>query len=217
MTTQRVILIGSALVILVFSGLVHGLWTDRWSEQLDLSAAAEALEKLPRDIGSWHGADLTMEKNPRSGLVGTLARTYTHTTTGKMVTLFLACGRPGPVATHTPDVCYGSIGFESESPRRFQLPSGSAEAPPEFWTARFVKERNDGQVQLRIYWGWLAGGRWQAAENPRLAFAGEHVLHKMYVLRELGAHEAPGEREPCVEFIHDLLPVVQRAVETDAK
>jgi hypothetical protein len=208
---HRTILSVSALALLVSSGLVHGLWTDRWSDQLDLEPAARALESLPRDIGNWHGEELTMEKDPRSGLVGMMARCYTHKNTGKAVTLFLACGRPGPVATHTPDVCYQCQGYvEAENPRRYQLPSTSAQAPPEFWTARYVKQRNDGQVHLRIYWGWLAAGAWQAAENPRLAFAGERLLHKMYVLRETASAEAPGEREPCIDFIQDLLPELQQ-------
>ena len=41
--------------------------------------------------------------------------------TGKVVTLFLACGRAGPVCTHTPDVCYAGSGYEVEKPKRFQF------------------------------------------------------------------------------------------------
>src|SRR5947209_1581301 len=112
----RTFLTASAMTLLLFSGLVHGLWTDRWSEQLDLGEAAQVLGRLPQDFGNWHGDDLDMENDPRLGLVGILSRRYTNTTTGKVLTLFLACGRPGPVATHTPDVCYVCQGFvEAES------------------------------------------------------------------------------------------------------
>jgi hypothetical protein len=214
---HRAILTGSALALLLSSGLVHGLWTDRWSEQLDLAVAAAALDKVPRDFGSWHGEDLELEKDPRSGLVGMMSRCYTHTATGKAVTLFLACGRPGPVATHSPDVFYSCQGYEGETPRRFQLPSTGAQAPPEFWTARFLRQRNDGQLQLRIYWSWRAGDAWQAADNPRLAFAGERLLHKMYVIREMAANEASGERDACVEFMQDFLPELRQVLHTEKR
>jgi hypothetical protein len=214
---KRLILTTTALTLLGCVGFVHGLWTDRWSEQLDLGAAAQTLGQLPREIGQWHGEDVEIEKDPRNALAGMLSRCYTHALTGRQVTLFLACGRPGPVATHTPDVCYVCQGFvEAEGPRRYQLPSATAQAPPEFWTGRYVKQRNDGQVQLRIYWSWFARGNWQAAENPRLSFAGERILHKMYVIREQGSHEPASEREPCVEFIQELLPELQRMLTMEA-
>jgi len=212
----RTILAAGALALMISAGVVHGVWTDRWSDPVDLGAAAQALERVPHDLGSWHGEDLEMEKDARLGLAGTLCRRYTHGTTGRSVTVFLACGRPGPVSTHTPDVCYVCQGYtEAESPRRYQLGSATAQVPPEFWTARYVKQRNDGVLQLRIYWGWLAGGHWQAAENPRLAFAGERVLHKLYVLREQPAGEVAPEREPCAELIQELLPELGRALAAD--
>jgi hypothetical protein len=215
--THRLILTASALALLICTGVVHGLWTDRWSGQLDLGAAAQALERLSYTIKDWHGADLPIEKDPRSGLIGIVSRSYTHSTTGRTVTLFLACGRPGPVSTHTPDVCYQCQGFDGETPRRFQLPSQNALVPPEFWTARFLKQRNDGQIQLRIYWTWLAGQSWQAAENPRLAFAGERILHKMYVLREIAPGESAQDPDPCVDFIKDLLPELKNTLYTETR
>src|SRR5271155_874830 len=100
----RILVIASAFAVLVASGVVHGLWTDRWSDQADLAGAAKRLEKLPMTLGAWHGSNVEMEPDPRSGLAGMIARRYVHATSGKVVTLFLACGRSGPVCTHTPDV-----------------------------------------------------------------------------------------------------------------
>src|SRR3954469_5360043 len=157
----RTLLIGSALVVLVSSGVVHGVWTDRWSEREDLSAAAACLEQIPMAVGGWQGKTVELDNNPNSGLAGTLARRYVHAPTGKAVTLYLACGRPGVVGTHTPDVCYQGNGFQMLTQKRFQLPGQNTQAPPEFLTARFDRQRQDGQTSLRIFWSWLAGGGWK--------------------------------------------------------
>ena len=143
---QRFFIIASACAVLIASGVVHGVWTDRWSDQSDLAEIAKRLDELPMTIGPWHGTSVEMEKDPKSGLAGTVARRYVHANTGKGVTLFLACGRSGPVCTHTPDVCYAGSGYKVENPKPFTLTSTTAQAPPEFWTARFAKERPSGKT-----------------------------------------------------------------------
>src|SRR5947209_14054445 len=99
---QRLLVITSACVVLIASGVVHGVWTDRWSTQADLADAAVRLEQVPMTIGAWHGSTVEMEKDPNSGLAGMIARRYVHATSGKSVTILLACGRSGAVCTHTP-------------------------------------------------------------------------------------------------------------------
>jgi hypothetical protein len=208
----RILVIVVASSMLIASGVVHGLWTDRWSDQGDLAEAAKRLDRLPMKVGAWHGSTIDMEKDARSALSGMIARRYVHATSGKIVTLYLACGRPGPVCTHTPDVCYAGSGYEVEKPKRFQLPSTTAQAPPEFWTARFVKERASSKIHLRIFWAWHTADSWKIADNPRLSFAGERVLHKMYVIRELMQPDEPIEGDACVEFMNEVLPMLRSSV-----
>ena len=191
---QRVLVIASAFAVLVASGAVHGVWTDRWSDQGDLAEAAKGLDHLPMIIGVWHGSNVEMEADQTTGLAGMIARRYLNAANGKAVTLFLACGRSRAVCTHTPEVCYAGIGFEVEKPKRFVLPSTTAQAPPEFWTARFVKERANGRTNLRIFWSWYGSESWKVADNPRLSFAGEKVLFKMYLIREMVQADEPIER-----------------------
>lgn len=208
----RILVIVIACSMLVGSGVVHGIWTDRWSEQADLAEAAQQLDKLPMTIGNWHASNVEMERDPNSGLAGMIARRYVHAGTGKSVTLFLACGRSGAVCTHTPDVCYAGNGYEVEKPTRFPLTSTTAEAPPEFWTARFVKERSTGKMNLRIFWSWHGSDSWKIADNPRLTFAGEKVMHKLYLIREMLQTDEPLEGDPCVEFMREVLPQLSRSV-----
>jgi hypothetical protein len=209
---QKILVILSAGIVLIASGVVHGVWTDRWSEQTDLVETADRLERLPMTIGAWHGTTVEMEKDPNTGLAGMVARRYVHAKTGKAVTLFLACGRAGAVCTHTPDVCYAGSGFEVEKPMRFALPSTTAQAPPEFWTARFVRERATGRTNLRIFWSWHDAQTWKVADNPRLSFAGEKILYKLYLIREMVQTDEPIEGDACVEFMQDVLPSFRSSV-----
>lgn len=209
---HRYALLGSALVVLIASGVVHGLWTDRWSSQEDLTEAAERLVRLPLDIGTWHGEDIPQTESAPAGLAATVVRRYVNTTDGKAVTLYLACGRPGPASVHTPDVCYPGSGFDADKKSRFQLPGQGGTDASEFWTARFVRERKDGRTPLRIFWGWLTSAGWKADENPRLAFAGERVLHKMYLIRELTTSDEPLDGDAAVAFMNDLLPELGRTL-----
>jgi Protein of unknown function (DUF3485) len=124
---QRIIIITGAVGMLLASGVVHGVWTDRWSEQSDLKAAAARLEQLPMTLGVWHGSNVEMENDPNSTVAGQVARRYVHASTGKSVTILLACGRAGAVCTHTPDVCYAGIGYEVEKPKRYRATAQSAE------------------------------------------------------------------------------------------
>ena len=214
---QRNLIIASAFAVVIGSGVVHGVWTDRWSEQRDLAESATRLDQLPMIVGAWHGSPVEMDKDPNTGLAGMIARRYVNANNGKVVTLFLACGRAGAVCTHTPEVCYAGSGFEVEKPTRFVLPSTTAEAPPEFWTARFVRERASGKTHLRIFWSWHGSESWKVAENPRLSFAGERDLHKMELIREQITADEPMEGDACVEFMQDLLPALKQSVFTESK
>ena len=213
---QRILIIASACIVLIASGVVHGVWTDRWSVPADLVDAAARLEQLPTTIGPWQGSPIEMEKDSNSVLAGMVARRYVHAANGKVVTILLACGRSGAVCTHTPDVCYAGSGYEVEKPKRFALPGAPAPVP-EFWTARFVKERADGKSHLRIFWSWHGTESWQIAEHPRVHFAGEKVLHKLYLIREMAQADEPLDGDACVEFMNDLLPELGRSVFTAAK
>jgi hypothetical protein len=153
-----------------------------------------------------------MDKDSANGLAGLVARRYVHAQNGKTVTILLACGRSRSVCIHTPEVCYAGSGFEVEKPKKFTLGSTTAEAPPEFWTARFVKERAAGKTNLRIFWSWHGSQGWKVAEHPRIAFAGEKTLYKLYVIRDMVQADEPLEGDACVEFMQDLLPVLRRDV-----
>jgi hypothetical protein len=208
---KRYLPVIAAVVVLLFSGLVHGLWTDRWSDRAELQAAAARLKRLPTKLDDWEGED--MPSRGSGGLTGTLSRRYVHRPTGRAVTVFLGCGKAGPVSIHTPDVCYTASGFKEVAKQRYTLPVSSASPGSAFMTALYRRDRADSQSQLRIFWSWTSGGgRWEVAENPRIAFVNRPLLYKVYVLRETGAAPDSVETDPCVELMNRLLPALQREV-----
>src|SRR5262245_54580703 len=96
------------VVLLLSYGVAEGLWTDRWGTSPELEQAQEKLARLPASIGPWQGHDeeLDARQVARAELHGHLLRRYVHAETGEALTVLAVCGRPGPIAVHSPDVCY---------------------------------------------------------------------------------------------------------------
>src|SRR5262245_6757774 len=118
----------AAAFALAGAGLVHGYWTDRWSEDARLSEAAARLAEIPMQLGEWHGKEIEVgpgQKGP--GVTGCVQRSYFNSRLGATVILALVNGRPGPVSTHTPEACYGASGY-LVGPRREVPIDGKADA-----------------------------------------------------------------------------------------
>jgi hypothetical protein len=209
---RRLLPVAAAFIVLLFSGLVHGVWTDRWSDGHDLDEAAAKLDELPLIVGDWRGQKIPQPNRKSGGLAGSISCRYMHRQTGKEVTVFLGVGRPGPVSIHTPDVCYNALGFEMEPRQEFTVPAGSVASGSKFFTARGKKLKGADQTRMRIFWAWNTGSKWLIADNPRFAFANQRILYKVYFLREMAAASEPLADDPCVQLMHQLLPVLQPKV-----
>src|SRR5262249_7360164 len=162
-----------ALVALTACGVVHGIWTDRWSEKPDPAAAAARFDSLPMTIGSWEAETLTASPRELQGLSGYLARRYVNRDTGDAVTIALMCGRPRFVSIHTPEVCYAGNGYEVTTPAKYGGPA--LPDATEFWTTDMARTRAAEQTRLRVFYAWTASGRWEAPDAPRVTFAGVPV------------------------------------------
>jgi hypothetical protein len=206
----RILPMLTAVAILAAGGVVHGLWTDRWSAQPDAVAAAARMDALPLTVGDWEGEALPVSSRELQGLGGYVARRYVNRAAGDVVTLALMCGRPRAVSIHSPDVCYAGSGYEVAEPARF-APGGLAE-PAEFWTTDMVRTHAADQSRLRVFYAWAASGAWQAPDTPRVAFAGSPVLYKLYLLRDLPAGSAPLAEDPCLDFFKVMQPELRRCL-----
>lgn len=204
-----------AAAALIGTGIVHGYWSDRWSPDRQVADAADQLGSIPMQIGEWEGKDLEVKPGQAGpGVTGCLQRSYFNRRLGVSVTIALVNGRPGPVAIHTPEVCYGASGYLVG--KREPVQRDKTDDAAHFWTADAVRSRVTEETRIRLFWAWNGGEGWKAANDARVEFPrGRHpVLHKLYVLRELTgpASRARDKEEPCAVFLDALLPVLDRTL-----
>lgn len=217
--TLRFIYPVTALIAVLASGVVHGLLTDRWQAAPEPAARAARLELVPFVLGDWVGQDIDTDAPQVGSIAGYLHRRYLNRQTGIGVTVYMVCGRPGPICIHTPDVCYAASGYEIMTQERLKLPADVGEG--EFWTAKLHRSNSTEDQRLRIFWSWSDGSRWAVPESPRLEFARRSVLFKLYLLREERSSNRSSAQvdnaeflasEPCLDLMRQLLPEWRKAV-----
>jgi hypothetical protein len=201
------------LAVLLGAGIVHGLWTERWQPSGELVEAAARLKGMPDDIGTWKGE--VCEQDPEelqlSGAVGHWSRTFTNPTTGDKMLVVLLCGKPARLVVHRPEHCYRSVGYEPDSPPVQMQVQAAGRPAAEFLTAWLTRDEPSGPAHLRLFWSWRAGERWSAPSSPRLAFAREKALYKLYVIhspQSSAPRRVTSSGDPCIKFLHLLLPIL---------
>ena len=207
----------AALAVLVFSGLVHGLWTDRWGRPAALEDALARVERVPLSFGPWQGRPLDSDQDSfeRTGAQAYWVRQYTNAHTKRSVSVILMCGRAGRMAVHTPQVCYSGAGFDMLRPPA-QYPVAFDGKQGRLWTARFAKPNTPGS-ELRLCWAWNARGVWEAPSSPRWSFRGEPFLYKLYVIEEGAAYSsnAAAQADVLADFLPHLFVVLQSSLFSD--
>jgi hypothetical protein len=199
----------AAFGALLVSGLVHGLWTQRWQTAEALDRAVTRLYAVPMKAGDWKGT--TIEVDPelyqQARAVGYWMRRYTKEGSAEAVGVILMCGRAGHMAVHTPDICYRGAGYEMVGePTKYRMP-GPGDF--EFWTATFRQARAAG-ADLEIYWTWRAADSWLAPLSPRLTFGGQPYLYKLYLVREKTGDAPPGT--VMAQFLTQWMPELEGAL-----
>jgi Protein of unknown function (DUF3485) len=210
----RILPVVTVVFLLAAYGVAEGLWSDRWVTSAALSEAPARLASLPLVAGPWKGTD--EELDARQILVGELKahlfRRYVHETTGEGVTVLAVCGRPGPIAVHSPEVCFGGSGFTPKGARvRHKVEADGLSGPAEFWSERYEKKGALPEY-LQIYYGWNDLAGWQAVDNPRLKFAPARALYKVYIVRRLAQPDEAAENNPVPAFLSLLIPQFDRCL-----
>jgi len=100
-----------AISMTIASGLIHGRMSRRWGVSEELQRAGKRLETLQTNFGTWEmEASSALGDYARTVLesTGSLNRVYVNSETGQRVSVALVVGPAGPIATHSPEICFSS-------------------------------------------------------------------------------------------------------------
>jgi len=191
---------GATLLLFLGVGLWNTLGTGLGhSEPGDV--VQRRLDSVPLSLGRWQGVDVPMhEKHVKvSHAEAYLNRSYTESSSGRSVNVLVLYGEPGDLGAHDPKVCYGSAGHELAGP--YSHKSIPADFPNDFWAAKFVKPNSNS---FEVLWAWGTGGDWQAPESPRLAFAGQSRIYKVYIQKPVD--------DPDASFLPEFLNALKKSI-----
>jgi EpsI family protein len=214
---NRYLLVLVAGSVLLTDGYVCGRWTGRWHGKQELAAAAARLDALPLTIGDWQGTSMAYSARTveQAGFSGYIQRRYENRR-GVVVNLLVACGPPGPLSVHTPEVCYAGSGFKmSGDTSRYTPNDGEGIAALKLWKATFIRSDPTAPEHLRVLWGWHQKGAWTAPDNPRWKFAGTPVLYKMYITQAFLPRDEATDADNCIAFLRELLPELEKVIEPE--
>jgi hypothetical protein len=204
----------AAVAVMLGAALLQGNWSERWGDYPELKTFGERMQKVPMDIGDWHGerqADLDERTMNAAGAVASLNCRFTHRITNQWVDVNIVCGRMVDVFAHTPDRCYPAVGFSTkDDPVKQTVDYGvKGGTKAEFWTASYYKSDQREPQTIRIFWDWSVDGIWETPDTPKLKYAGQHAVFKLY-LHNLEMSRSVAEN-PSVDFAKVLLPELTKA------
>jgi hypothetical protein len=209
----RTIPLFAGFAMLVLTGVVHGLWTNRWSLSQEPAGSAARLDSVAWTLADWQGVEtepLSAQTLAVGEIDGYLSRIYRNQRTGKTVSVLVVCGRPGPIAAHTPEICFVGTGQEMVSKVRHTVQLGSDPPRLDCYVGEFRRTSSGLVSYSRAIWAWGARGVWTVSDQPRLTYAWEPVLYKMYVMRSLDKANEPLDTDPLMDFLKVFMPELQR-------
>lgn len=188
----------------VSSGLAHGLLDGRWLIQPNLQAIGGQLDRLPAKLGDW--VLLQDDELPASALemlrcYGHTYRTYQNTNTGSRVSVAVLFGPRGPIAVHTPELCYSSQGV-SQSQERYAVKVDTEDQSHTLWKVDFMSALS-AEPEFSVYYAWSDGGPWQASKQPRF-----WLTDRLYKIQLSVPPDKPGRPAESKDFLQHLLPAL---------
>lgn len=215
--------IGVALLVVItcLTGYLQGNMTNRFGLPEDMNEAAHKLENLRKILESKEYSFGERGKWRMSGtskmsvlVVETLeCREYINASftnsevPGLQINGFIILGPPGPVAVHTPEICYSSKDYDitDERERVKIFPKGPQD--DEFWGLTLRSKQVDADI-LRVYYAWANYGPWTAPDIPRITYGGGSKLFKMQLAVKLPPDAKLEQGDACQDFLQAFLPVV---------
>lgn len=202
---KQIAISGTIIVLFVVTGLANGRFADTDGRQQKLIHASEMLTSLPLECGNWTGTSIEVdpEEVRIAEATGAVLRRYRNRLSGDLVTVLLLCGPPGPISVHPPTACYQARGYRLvDEPNRVIFEDDSRSH--EVLAAEFSNPAGFAEDRVGITWCWTADGHWTAPQNPRLEFADEAALLKLYITWDRGGDDRSLEASIPKEFFHSF-------------
>lgn len=203
--SAAVILLGTLL-----GGWLQGRMITRWGADELLAAAGKRLDSpLPEQVGGWRFIQETKFEPEVVRMLqcpAHVSRVYVHQQTGDTVSIAVIVGPPGPVAVHTPEVCYSAQDYAITSDRAPLKVVDSSQREHQLWQVS-LEPRTATAGPQRVLYAWGTGGPWLASGNPRINHAGEPYLYKIQLAGP--TVQANAEFDPCQDFLRSFLPELQ--------
>jgi hypothetical protein len=169
---------------------------------------AVALNQFPKRFGDWEcisDEPLKAEVERTLRCYGYINRIYWNPKNGKQVSLAILYGPRGPMAVHTPEICYSSRG---------RVPVGKPEeiVPGEkikgnsFWRLGFKYPQAEA-ADLDVWYAWSDGNGWIASNYPRFWTA-----PSLFKIQLAGPTGAPGETNACEDFLVFAVPALKNCL-----
>jgi hypothetical protein len=197
------------VLLIITGGVAHGYLDSRWKNLEFAKAQAEALQDLPLNAGNWELVSNTELEGSAQRILqcyGSVLQEYVNNTTGDRVKAFVVCGPRGPIAVHTPEVCYSSAGTETVGDR-VETPILINGESQSLWKVRFRKPRSSDPPHMEVWYGWSDGGPWKAASLPRV-----WLTDSLYKIQVAGPPAKSGKDiSPVEDFLRAFLPSLQQA------
>lgn len=199
----------SACALLVCAGTLHGRWSGRWGRDAQLVELSRRVEGLPDRLGEWRGDRLQMDSRSLAiaEAAGGISHRFTDQRTGESVVCTIVCGRPGPISVHPPTACFQGAGYSMAGHPEYWTSNDTA-GNAEFLRGVFVDSGSVVPLSTRVLWSWSADGNWVVPKNPRLEFAGEPALVKLYVAGEDTSRESADPTTAVERFVAETLPQI---------
>ena len=232
LVSRQNILIATGVAVLLCGGIAQGLMSHRWLPNAAVQNAALVLNDIPSKIGNWTSEDIALPDADQKigGIVGYVQRTYRDQTTGTEVSLLLVAGESGPISVHPPTACFSGRGFNVvRQPGILAIAKSDEESPATATTspdvsqnhvfnqADFANSAIDDVSLIRVCWAWSTNGHWEAPANPRLQFASQPYLYKLYVSeRWIPNGDVNQDAGAAQQFLMTALPVLRERLESGA-
>lgn len=202
--------LAAVLTLTLTSGLVHGYLDARWTAGADIEATAAKLPAMPEQVGPWvrvsdHELDASAQRLLRCD--GYLNRQYWNPTTGDRISIAILFGPRGPIAVHTPEICYSSAGMQPVGERVAETIESEGEED-QLWHLQF-SPADAPAANLDVWYGWSDGGAWVAGKYPRF-----WLTDRLFKIQLAGAAVSSGSELPCRDFLTHFLPAFRQVMET---